>query len=155
MLIERRVAVPILGNGTKITNELAGSRLRKARIDRNVTIRELSELSGISETSISYIETNAKRASMPSLRIFSKLLNVPIWKLGCFEGLPERTLGEKIRKSRLYKGFTKVEMSTQLNVDVKTLTNWENDNNCPSDAFEHRVHSLFEALHPVEPVGYK
>ena len=47
--------------------------------------------------------------------------------LGCYEKLPEDTLGQRIRKTRLYHGLTKKEFSDRLGVNEKTVRLWEAD----------------------------
>lgn len=48
-----------------------------------------------------------------------------------FESLPEDSLGQKIRKARLYHGLTKRELAQQLNINEKTLRTWVSDKRKP------------------------
>jgi transcriptional regulator with XRE-family HTH domain len=41
--------------------------------------------------------------------------------------LPENTLGQRIRKARLYHGLTKKEFADKLGVNEKTVRLWEED----------------------------
>jgi transcriptional regulator with XRE-family HTH domain len=51
--------------------------------------------------------------------------------LGCYDKLPEHTLGQRITKARLYHGLTKEELAEKLGVDPKTLRHWEQDKQEP------------------------
>lgn len=52
---------------------------------------------------------------------------MPTAHLGGFEKLPEKTLGQQIKKARLYRGLTKTKFARAIGVDVRTLRSWEND----------------------------
>jgi len=71
------------------------------------------------------MENNHSQPCLPNLRILAQTLDVPIAFLGCFEELPEQTIGQKIRKARLHHGFTKEEFAQRIGVNVKTLRKWE------------------------------
>lgn len=66
---------------------------------------------------------------MVTVRALAKALEQPIWFLGCYEVLPEDTLGQRIRKARLYHGLTKKEFADKLGLGVneKTIRLWEAD----------------------------
>ncbi|MFS8514879.1 MAG: helix-turn-helix domain-containing protein, partial [Planifilum fulgidum] len=83
------------------------ARIKQARIKKGLSIKELSVITGISTTSISKMENNHSRPSLPNLRTLAQALDVSVAYLGCFENLPEQTIGQRIRKARLYHGFTK------------------------------------------------
>lgn len=68
---------------------------------------------------------------MQSLRLIAKALDTPISYLGNFENLPENTIGQRIKKARLYHGLTKKELAEILNINPKTLANWEQDKQTP------------------------
>lgn len=98
-------------------------------------VKELAAASGLSAAAIIHIEKNHKKPSLPNLRLLSKIFGKPVSYLGCFENLPEETLGQKIKKARLYRGYTKVEFAKLIGVDVKTLRCWENDIHRPLQEF--------------------
>ncbi|GIO06186.1 hypothetical protein J31TS6_22140 [Brevibacillus reuszeri] len=94
---------------------------------------DLASITGLCTRTIGLVESNKQIASPPTLRLLSKALDVPISFLGCFEQLPEATLGNRITKARLYHGYSKREFAKLLDVDVKSLYNWENDRVVPAD----------------------
>lgn len=109
----------------------AGSRIRQGRLKKDLQITELAKAAGISFMAMSYIERNIHAPSLPTLKKLSALLDLPISYLGCFEDLPERTLGERIRKARVYNGMTIRELAAYFCVDAKSITSWENDRHKP------------------------
>ncbi|MBW5467569.1 helix-turn-helix domain-containing protein [Brevibacillus formosus] len=75
--------------------------------------------------------------SPPSLRRLSIVLGVSVAFLGCFEKLPESSLGERIIKARLYYGYTKREFAALLGISERTLYEWEYKRKIPPE--EQRV----------------
>lgn len=57
---------------------------------------------------------------MVTVRALAEALKQPVWFLGCYELLPEDTLGQRIRKARLYHGLTKKEFANRFGVNEKT-----------------------------------
>lgn len=97
-----------------------------------MTIRDLASITGLNCATIGRIEAGKEPASMPTLRILSQTLDVPIPYLGGFETLPEETLGQRIRKARLFHGLAKVEFARAIGVDVHTIATWEKGKRTPS-----------------------
>ncbi|WP_338835973.1 helix-turn-helix domain-containing protein [Neomoorella thermoacetica] len=132
MVIEHRTVLPALSRGNTLSSgDTPGSRLRQARLAKNMTIRDLAAASGLTSTTIISLEGDKTKATLPHLRHLSQALNVPIYYLGCFENLPESTLGQRIKKARLFHGLTKEELSKVIGVDPKTLRSWEHDKQKP------------------------
>ncbi|WP_083832685.1 helix-turn-helix domain-containing protein [Paenibacillus lactis] len=109
-----------------------GQRIRTARIEANLSIRELAALSGLTPEAISKMENGVHPPSLKSLKKISACLNRPIHYLGCFEALPESTLGDRLKKARLFYGHTKEEAAQKLGVDAKSVMNWEANKVNPS-----------------------
>ncbi|NJJ37790.1 helix-turn-helix domain-containing protein [Paenibacillus apii] len=109
----------------------AGNRIKLARLAKEMTAREVSEFVGISETALFYIEGKKIMPSLSTLKCLSELFNLPVSYLGCFESLPEETLGQRIKKARMYQGLRVAEFAKLLGVDQKTINNWENDRRKP------------------------
>lgn len=117
--------------GFQYTGDTPGSRLRKARFAKNMTVVDLVKETGLGKPTIYKLEADKITASPPILRILSHILSVSIAYLGNFENLPQETLGQRIKKARLYHGYSKAEFSRLLSVDVKTLRCWESDERKP------------------------
>lgn len=112
-----------------------GARLRQARVAMNMTIRDLSKVTGLSTQAIGNIEAGKTHATLPTLRILTGVLGVSFAYLGCFDRLPEDTLGQRITKARLYHGLMKKEMAQAIGVDQKTLRLWEQGVHVPLPRF--------------------
>ncbi|MGG1879344.1 helix-turn-helix transcriptional regulator [Paenibacillus cisolokensis] len=121
----------LLGGSIPPAADTPGSRIRAARIDSNLSIRELSALSNISPEALSMIENDKHPPSLQSLKKISAVLNRPIPYLGGFESLPEQSFGERFVKARLFHGLTKNEAAEKLGVDQKSIYNWEKNKVVP------------------------
>lgn len=109
-----------------------GQRIRLARIQRNLTIRELSVLTGLSTRAIVDLENGHKKPSLPTLRLLSQALDAPISYLENFEILSDATLVQKIQKARLYHGLTKEEFARRIGTNERTVRDWERNRHRPS-----------------------
>lgn len=111
-----------------------------------MTIRELAKSTSLSSIAISNLESGKTNPALPNLRLLAQVLNVPIAFLGCFETLPENTLGQQIKKARLMHGLTKLEMAGALGINVRTLRTWENDNHVPIEKHLHLLNEYLKIL---------
>ncbi|MBH0331471.1 DNA-binding protein [Brevibacillus brevis] len=82
---------------------------------------DLAAATGLCTRTIGLAEANKLKVSPPSLRRLSKVLCVSVAFLGCFEKLPESTLGQRIIKARFYYGYTKREFAALLGISERTL----------------------------------
>ncbi|KYH31338.1 transcriptional repressor DicA [Moorella mulderi DSM 14980] len=114
-----------------MSGDTPGARLRRARLAKNMTIHDLAVATGLSVKTIGNLEANRTRALLPHLRVLAQVLNVPLYYIGCFENLPEKTLGQRIRKARVFHGLTKEELAQSIGVNPKTLQSWEQDKRKP------------------------
>jgi transcriptional regulator with XRE-family HTH domain len=73
----------------------------------------------------SAIENGFHVPRVPTLQSLANALKSTVWYLGCFEALPEDTMGQKIKKARLFQGLTRAEFAQRLGVTEYTITNWE------------------------------
>lgn len=99
-------------------------RIRWARLKLDLTIVETAKLTGLTPEAISHIE-NHGTGNITTFKILAAVLHQPIWFLGCFESLPENTLGQCIQKARLYHGLNKREFAKCVGVNEKTVRLWE------------------------------
>ncbi|MFC7443069.1 helix-turn-helix domain-containing protein [Laceyella putida] len=106
----------------------------------------MAKAAGLSDAAISDIENNKSKPTITTLRRISRVLGETISYLGCFELLPENTLGQKIKKARLYHGLTKEEFAKLLSVDTKSLRNWERDICRPLNKHLRVLHRYIQIL---------
>jgi len=111
-----------------------------------MTIRDLAQAVQMTPQAISNIEAGRSTASLSSLRKLAHVLKVPVAYLGCFETLPENTLGQRIKKARLYQGLTKEEFSQLIGVNVKTLRQWEQGKHVPSPQYFNVLNTYLKLL---------
>lgn len=109
-----------------------GGRIRKSRMDRNLFIVELAKQVNLNKQIISMIERGAYTPKIKTLKKLSEALDVPIWYLGCFENLPEDTLGQRLKKARLYAGLLSSELAQILSASHRSVGSWERDEAIPS-----------------------
>jgi transcriptional regulator with XRE-family HTH domain len=90
-------------------------------------IADVARAAGLSAVTVSKVENGRQIPIVVTVRALAEALKQPIWFLGCYELLPEDTLGQRIRKARLYHGLTKKEFADMLGVNEKTIRVWEAD----------------------------
>jgi len=98
-----------------------------ARLRTGMDIVDVARAAGLSTATVSKIENVRQIPIVVTVRALAEALKQPIWFLGCYEALPEDTLGQRIRKALLYEGLTKKEFADRLGVNEKTIRLWERD----------------------------
>jgi len=123
-----------------------GGRLRSTRLGKHLLLVDLANLTGLSTRTLQLAEQNKTRLSPPNLRLLSRILEVPIAYLGCFETLPEDTLGKRIKKVRLYSGLTKREFATHFGLSDRMIQGWEKDEYLPNEKYMAKLKSFVNFL---------
>lgn len=123
-----------------------GSRIRHTRKSLDLTIRELAHSTGLTPEAISMIENDVNPPSLKSLRLLSTHLGVPISYLGCFEDLPEKTLGDRLKKARLYYGISMKEAAVILSIDPKSIRNWETNKTKPQSKIMNKINHFISVI---------
>ena len=106
------------------------SRARWARIQKGLYIVDAARESGLTTATISKIE-NGKPVELMTIRKLASLYNVPIWWLGCFENLPEKTFAQRVYKARIYHGMLWTEFALLIGVEMRTIEKWEKGRTMP------------------------
>lgn len=108
-----------------ITDSLsAGERITKLRDFRGWSKATLSARAGLSVRIIQACEFGRLPPSVFTAKKLADALRAPIWYVGGYDHLPQKTLAEKMEKARKYRGHTKEEMATALGVEKKSIYNW-------------------------------
>ncbi|WP_051296441.1 helix-turn-helix domain-containing protein [Anaeroarcus burkinensis] len=122
---------PILFTTTHVQKALdisdslsAGERITKLRDFRGWSKATLSARANLSIPIIQACETGNLSPSVSTAKKLAAALRVPIWYVGGYDHLPQKTLAEKIEKARRYRGHTKEEMAAELGVNQKSIYNW-------------------------------
>lgn len=74
----------------------------------------MARAAGLSSATVSKVENSRQIPIVVTVRALAEALKQPVWFLGCYELLPEDTLGKRITKARLYHGLTKKEFADRL-----------------------------------------
>jgi len=98
-----------------------------ARLRTGMDIVDVARTAGLSSATVSKVENGRQIPTVVTVQALAAALKQPVWFLGCYEVLPEDTLGQRIRKARLYHGLTKKEFADRLGVNEKTIRLWEAD----------------------------
>jgi transcriptional regulator with XRE-family HTH domain len=112
------------------TVELVGSRLRRLREERGLSLNELSRKSGVSAAHLSEIERSLSTPSLKTLEKLAQVINVPTSQL--FPTNEEETLGQKVRRLRETMGLTQKELGDMIGITDSMITQIETDRTQPS-----------------------
>ncbi len=130
-----------------ITDSLsAGERITKLRDFRGWSKATLSIRAGLSVRIIQACEFGRLPPSVFTAKKLADALRAPIWYVGGYDHLPQKTLAEKIEKARRYRGHTKEEMAAELGVNQKSICNWASGKNRPFPDTEKKLSLYIEIL---------
>ncbi len=144
--INRQITLPFIQQHTLLPTDTAGQRIRVARIENHMTIREVASRIQISTNSLSSIENEKTNPSLPTVRKLATLYDKEIWYLGAYEHMPEKTQGQRIRKARYYRGWIKQDLANHFKIEAKSVYNWEADRVRFSDETRKKVDLFLEIL---------
>jgi len=114
---------------------------------KNFLLVDLAAMTGLSVVSLRLAEQNKTTVTPPNLRVLAESLGVSVAYLGCFENLPEDTLGQRITKARLYHGYTKRAFGDLFGLSARMIHGWEKDEFLP---IEKHMPLLLEYLQILE-----
>ncbi|GED55019.1 XRE family transcriptional regulator [Brevibacillus borstelensis] len=127
-------------------DDTPGGRIRRARVEKNMLLVDLAAATGLSVRSLRLAEQNKSTVSPPNLRKLSEALGVSVAYLGCFENFPEHTLGQRLKKARLYHGYNKREFAKKIGVSARMIWLWEKDEYQPSEQYIERIDTFLAIL---------
>lgn len=107
--------VNITNPGTaKIACTTIADRCHWARLRTGLDIVDVARAANLSSATVSKVENSRQIPILVTIWALAEVLKQPIWFLGCYELLPEDTLGQHIRKACLYHALTKKEFAERL-----------------------------------------
>lgn len=126
-----------------------GDQIRKVRMDRGLLQREVSEALGANEWTIHNWETNTHS---PETRFYPAIMN---W-LGYCPIYEAESLGEKIRRHRIYRGLSAVKLARMIGIDPTTLLAWEVNKRNPhfQNRSRNKLNSISQLPHPMEDLNW-
>lgn len=100
-----------------------GDRIRKLRIEKDMTISELAEKCEISADTLQGAETGRRFPNISTINKISKILDTANKYL--FESLPEDTPAHIIKKYRLINGWTQRDLASASGIKNGTIAAYE------------------------------
>ena len=105
-----------------------GEKLRKWRLDNNITAKQLAKTLGVCKETVLNWERGKKKPLPSVLRKLVKITGIKTRYLAKdnrkYKPAPN-SLGEKLRKKRIQLGLTQQELAKLLGVSYYTIANWE------------------------------
>lgn len=149
-MVTRHINLKKLANHDYPSNpKTFGQKLRKWRLDNNLTIKALSKIIKADEMSIINWE---KRNRTPIYKYVRKIKEVT--EIEITKGFRERrktkpepgSPGEQMRKRRLDLGLSQEELAHFLDVDESTVTDWEGGRHQPTKKSLEKLAKIFNSL---------
>lgn len=83
-------------------------------------MRQLSEISNISQVCLTKIELGSTSGNIKILSKLANILDLSLIYLGAFDLLPEDTIQQQLEKAILIHGHFKSEAAAAIGIDVRT-----------------------------------
>ena len=101
-------------------NNVRGLRIRTARLKKGYSLRQLAEISNISQVCLTNIELGSTSGNIKVLSKLANILDLSLIYLGAFDLLPEDTIQQQLEKAILIHGHFKSEAAAAIGIDVRT-----------------------------------
>lgn len=101
-------------------NNVRGLRIRTARLKKGYSLRQLAEISNISQVCLTNIELGSTSGNIKILSKLANILDLSLIYLGAFDLLPEDTIQQQLEKAILIHGHFKSEAAAAIGIDVRT-----------------------------------
>ena len=125
---ERRRAAEGREDGTIVTEELRlGGRIRALRQARRLTLRDVAERSGVTESFLSQVERDVTSPSIATVQRIARALDLSIAQLFAEEPQTGRVVRREARRRVVYEGLRAVDefltsnMAGRLQVILSTI----------------------------------
>lgn len=104
-----------------------GERIKKLRILKGLTIKDLSILCSLSQETISNIEKSRTTPNVNSLSKLSQALNTSNSYILGADSWSENSAGEIIYKYRMISGLSQMDLARKCNLHKSTTKDYENN----------------------------
>jgi transcriptional regulator with XRE-family HTH domain len=111
--------------------------LRKRRLDLGLLQRELAELLGVDEATVTNWELNRTSPALHFLPGITDLIGYLPWAAGS-------SIGERLLAYRRDRGITQEVMARRLGVDPVTLSRWERGLRVPAGRHDRLVQAFLK-----------
>ncbi len=130
--------------------------LRTARKAKGLTMKELGEKVGVSESAISQYENGKREADYDTILKISEILDCPVDYL--LRGEDSKNHTNRIAELRKERKLTQQELSTIIGVAQNTICTWENGEQEPDYESLRKMafffHCSMDYLLGIVPFGY-
>jgi transcriptional regulator with XRE-family HTH domain len=117
-----------------------GEKIRNRRLELHLLQKDIAELIGVSEDSITYWEVKRHE---PRIEYYPKIIEF----LGYFPfEIDTSTLGGKIKKYRFLQGLSQKQMGKIIGVDGGTVCDWENNKTRPWRRIVEKLEMMFKSV---------
>lgn len=131
------------------TVKLTGNRVQKARLDANITLKELADKTTLLLKTIIAVESNVRKVELCVAKKYSIFFGMPVGYFLEADKLPSDTLPQKIKKARLMAGLTQKELAEKLGFTEWTVRNWENERSQPLKELTSLISFINEWLYKI------
>lgn len=114
-----------LGQETDLST--AGGRLKQARLDKGLTIKELAKLIKVSEVTIGRWEKDQGEIENHPDKIKNICKILEVCPKYIFDELDSYSFAAKIKRIRFEMGLSRSELASFLGVNRSTIREWEED----------------------------
>lgn len=124
----------------RLHQKIVGLKIRHARTEAGLTLKEVGQAVGLSATVVSEVEFGQREATLPQLEVMALLFNVPItyfWAEDSIEGnerslptveaiaLRQRIIGVLLRQARTEAGRSQENLASLLGVPIGQIAAYE------------------------------
>jgi len=124
-----------------------GERVRWARQQLKLSIRDLARTSQVSEVTISHIENRPHtRHDVGTVRLLAYSLHQPVYFIGCYDLIKEDDFKSSLKKMRLMAGLYICELAKRIQIDPSQLVKYENGSFRPYSSTLLKMIQVFEEI---------
>lgn len=117
----------ILNDSNSLPESSLGERVRKLRITQNLTIKDLAQLSCLSEETISNIEKSYTTPNVSSINKLCQALDSSNNYILGANSWSEGSSGEIIYKYRMISGLSQKQLAEKCNLHPSTIKDYEDN----------------------------
>lgn len=102
-------------------------KIREHRINAGLTIKQLSELSGVTACTIGAAEHGKSIPNLANIAAIATALNIPAYIFTEADKMPEETLLQRLDKARVMRCLSWPALAKDIGVDVADLCKFKQD----------------------------
>lgn len=119
-------------------NNVRGVRIRTARLKKGFSLRQLAEISNISQVCLTRIELGNTSSNIKILAKLAAVLDMPLDYIGALDIMPDDSLQERLEKAILMHEHFKAEAAVAIGIDIRTFRTFMKGNNVKNTSL-HKI----------------